>query len=172
MAFASRLFLFGTSTLRNPALIGSTVGFAGAAFLTHQFRRPVLNNAVAVPVAPANTATATPVGVQETNRPYVAQRQGLQKYLNYEHLTLGSMTGLFTGYVIGKLSKVLVALVLAGYLTSQFLASRGVQVPGTAYLSSTVLQWGKQRATLENILENPSFKLSFVSAFTVAAIYA
>lgn len=104
----------------------------------------------------------------------VAQKpRGLRRYLDYQQLTIGSMTGAVSGYVIGKLSKAIVVLLVSGYLATQFLYSRGIPIPGLGYLSHTVVQWGKQKVSLrELLLEEPSFKVSFVSAFIVGAVYA
>lgn len=74
--------------------------------------------------------------------------------------------------MVAKLSKVLLVLVVAGYLTAQFLRSRGIVIPGSAHVGGTVVRWGRQQMTLETLVKQPSFKGSFLSAFMVAAIYA
>lgn len=170
MASTSRFILLGASALRNPVLVGCSAGFVGATLYSRiaQQSRPILNNAAAA------AAPAPLLQQQQQQRAPAAspQKVGLQRYLDYQQLTLGSMAGLLSGYAVGKLSKLLVVLVVAGYLTSQFLVSRGVVVPGSAYLSSTIVQWGRQKISLQNLLDQPSFKGSFLSAFVVAAIYA
>ena len=86
--------------------------------------------------------------------------------LNYEELTIGSVTGLFLGVIIGKLSSVLVVLTLAGYFLLQFLQSRQlVTIPWNSIISV-----GKSRIDVKNLVfEKPSFKLSFVLCFLIAA---
>lgn len=92
--------------------------------------------------------------------------------LNYRQLSIGSFTGLFAGYVIGKLSKVLVILIASGLLTIQFLQSRGI-VPIGSTIVGQFAQWSKKNVDFnELILDQPSFKISFLSSFLVAAFYA
>jgi uncharacterized membrane protein (Fun14 family) len=86
--------------------------------------------------------------------------------LNYEELTIGSVTGLFLGVIIGKLSSVLVVLTLAGYFFLQFLQSRElITIPWNSIVSV-----GKKKIDVKNLVfEKPSFKLSFVLCFLIAA---
>lgn len=173
---ASRIFLFGASPFRSPALVGSSIGLVGATIYNRFYlhNREISNNTAA---ATATLRNAEPIQIQQpaitATRP---GPRGLQRVLNYQHLTIGSMLGLMSGFVVGKLSKVLVMLVVAGCLTTQFLISRGITIlpQGTAsYLGNTVVQWGREKVTLKTLLtEDPSFKVSFLSAFVVAAIYA
>lgn len=166
---ASRLFLLNASSaFRNPVIIGSAIGLVGATLYNQAYthRSSIIANNTAVFRAQQSSGAVT----------YQPRTTGLRQYLNYQHLTIGSMLGLVSGFVVGKISKVLVMLVVAGYLTTQFLVSRGITVAPagtTAYLSNTVMQWGKDKVSLRYLLlEDPSFKVSFISAFSVAAIYA
>lgn len=121
----------------------------------------------------SGTSTSTDTLIQQQQQQHATTtKTGLQRYLNYQHLTLGSMTGLASGYLIGKLSKVLVVLLVTGFLTTQFLVSRGIRVPGASYVGGGVVEWGKGKVTWENVVSQPSFKGSFVAAFVVAALYA
>lgn len=90
----------------------------------------------------------------------------VQKRLNYNDLCIGSITGLFLGIVIGKLSTTLAFLGVSAYLFLQFLESRNIiSIPWTS-----VIQMGKQRIDMKKMFfENLSFKLSFVSTFLLAA---
>lgn len=186
----SRLFshsarsIFATtssSTFLGAVAIGTGVGFAATAYgptlisrpmsLFSSFRQPILNDSeygdrsYATPAS--NSIRFSPEGA------HVQTRSGLQRYFNYQQLTLGSMTGAVSGYIIGKLSKVIVAILVSGYLTTQFLYSRGIPIPGLTYLSQTAVNWGKEKISLQELLlEQPSFKVSFVSAFIVGAVYA
>lgn len=90
----------------------------------------------------------------------------VQKRLNYNDLCVGSLTGLFLGIIIGKLSTTLAFLGVSAYLFLQFLESRNIiSIPWTS-----VINMGKQRIDLKSMFfENLSFKLSFVSTFVLAA---
>lgn len=154
--------------------LGTTLGLAVAnpsSSLFSPFRqRPISNDSIYADRAYAQQPLQTqPVEPSLT----VSQKRGLQRYLNYQQLTIGSMTGAVSGYVVGKLSKAIVVLVVSGYLSLQFLYSRGIPIPGLTYLSQTVVQWGREKLSLrELLLEQPSFKVSFISAFIVGAIYS
>lgn len=86
--------------------------------------------------------------------------------LDYSDLSIGSITGLFLGIVIGKLSTAIVFLSLSSYLLLQFLENRGIiTIPWTSVLSI-----GKRKLDLKTLFFNrPSFKLSFVATFLLAA---
>ncbi|ODV76906.1 uncharacterized protein CANTADRAFT_92475 [Suhomyces tanzawaensis NRRL Y-17324] len=86
--------------------------------------------------------------------------------LNYEELTIGSITGLFLGVIAGKLSSVFALLALSSYFLVQFLESRNIiHVPW-----NSIVQLGKERINLKQLVfEKPSFKFSFALAFLIAA---
>lgn len=87
-------------------------------------------------------------------------------YLNYEQLTIGSVVGLFLGVIIGKLSQVIVFASLASYFLVEFLESRGIiTIPWNYFITV-----GKERISLKQLFfEQPSFKISFVLSFIIAA---
>ena len=86
--------------------------------------------------------------------------------LNYSDLSIGSITGLFLGIVIGKLSTAIVFLSLSSYLLLQFLENRGIiTIPWTS-----VLSFGGRKLDLKTLVFNrPSFKISFIATFLLAA---
>lgn len=86
--------------------------------------------------------------------------------LNYNELTIGSLTGLFLGIIAGKLSSMIVFLTLSGYFLTQFLESRGIiSIPW-----GQMVQIGSERIDLKRlVLEKPSFKIPFVLTFLIAA---
>ncbi|KAK9472005.1 uncharacterized protein V1510DRAFT_418380 [Dipodascopsis tothii] len=86
--------------------------------------------------------------------------------LDYRQLSIGSFLGLFTGFVIGKLSRVFVFFAGSAYLLIQFLVSRGViTIPYTQLYG-----WAKNKlGDRDYMLENTSFKVAFASAMIVAA---
>lgn len=86
--------------------------------------------------------------------------------LDYGELSIGSVTGLFLGIIVGKLSSAIVFLSLSSYLLLQFLENRGIiTIPWTS-----VLRLGNRRWDLKTLFFNkPSFKISFVASFLIAA---
>ncbi|KAG7752132.1 hypothetical protein KL911_003930 [Ogataea haglerorum] len=88
--------------------------------------------------------------------------------LDYQELSLGSMCGLVCGMVMGKLSSIFVFLSLSFYLGVQFLNSRGiVTIPWTRYI-----KMGSHLIDVRQmIFEQPSFNISFILTFLLAAYY-
>lgn len=86
--------------------------------------------------------------------------------LDYGELCLGSLTGLFLGVVVGKLSSVLVFISVSSYLLLQFLENRGmITIPWTSILNIGSRQWDLKLL----FFNKPSFKVSLVSSFLIAA---
>lgn len=86
--------------------------------------------------------------------------------LDYSELCLGSLTGLFLGVVVGKLSSVLVFVSVSTYLLLQFLENRGmISIPWTSILNIGNRQWDLKQL----FFDKPSFKVSLVSSFLIAA---
>jgi uncharacterized membrane protein (Fun14 family) len=93
--------------------------------------------------------------------------------LNYQQLSVGSFSGLLCGYVVGKLSRLLVFLVVTGMLTLQFLQSRGYVDVRAMPMVRNFVGWANTRfGNREFLLEKPSFKVSFLASFIIAACYA
>lgn len=117
--------------------------------------KPIFNDAV------MPQRYEAPIGVRVKTQP-----SPLQKKLNYNDLCIGSITGLFLGIIVGKLSTTIAFLGVSAYLFLQFLESRGIiTIPWRS-----VVKMGKQQIDLKSMFfENLSFKLSFVSTFVLAA---
>lgn len=139
-----------TSLLRSSRALPIVLG---AGYLLRP--RPIFNDAVMA------QRYSTPVSVDVKSRV-----SPVQKRLNYNDLCVGSLTGLFLGILIGKLSTTLAFIGVSAYLFLQFLESRNIiTIPWTS-----VINMGKQRIDLKSMFfENLSFKLSFVSTFVLAA---
>ncbi|KAI5950803.1 hypothetical protein KGF54_003877 [Candida jiufengensis] len=86
--------------------------------------------------------------------------------LNYEELTIGSVTGLFVGIILGKLSQVFLFISLSSFFLIEFLENRKIiSIPWTSIISI-----GSKKIDLKQlILHNPSFKISFILSLIVAA---
>lgn len=86
--------------------------------------------------------------------------------LEYSELCLGSITGLFLGVVVGKLSSLLVFVSVSTYLLFQFLENRGmISIPWTSILNIGNRKWDVKQL----FFDKPSFKISLVSSFLIAA---
>lgn len=132
-----------------PLILGSTLSMIT---LHHMSHLPIANNTATI---------ANPISLD-----YERKKSRFGGQLNYEELTIGSITGLFLGIIAGKLSSVIVILTLATYFLLQFLQSRNlITIPW-----NSIITLGKQKIDIKNLVfEKPSFKLSFVLTFLIAA---
>lgn len=95
--------------------------------------------------------------------------QKVTKKLDYSELCFGSVTGLFLGVVVGKLSTAIVFLSLSSYLLLQFLENRGIiTIPWRQVINIGNRQWDLKAL----FFNKPSFKILFVSSFLIAAFNA
>lgn len=168
---ASKFFFFARTVpglLTRPAVLGSGLGFLGAtAHLSRSYSR-VLNDAAGL----VQTAPASRVSFPHQHETGLPGLRPSPRF-NYRYLTLGSMTGAAAGFIVGKFSKLLVALVVVGALTLQYLSSRGIYIPGLSLAKQSAIDWGRQQSVREIVLlEDAGFKASFLAAFSVAALYA
>lgn len=87
-------------------------------------------------------------------------------HLNYQELTIGSVTGMVLGIIIGKISSMLVFLGLSSYFLVQFLELRNIiTVPWNSIISI-----GKERINVKDLVfNNVNFKIAFVLSFLIAA---
>lgn len=86
--------------------------------------------------------------------------------LNYEELTIGSISGLFLGIIAGKLSSIIVILTLGSYFLLQYLESRNIiSIPWNKLLNLGYTDVDVKKLVFEKI----SFKISFVLTFLIAA---
>lgn len=143
---------------------------AGSSFLLlFTFARKIHND----------TGSLTQYQQQQQQQPSIdlsiSKQQPLQKqyhesrfsnYLNYEELTIGSVVGLFSGVIIGKLSQVIVFVSLLSYFLIEFLENKNIiHIPWNYFITI-----GKEKINLKQLFfEKPSFKISFVLSFIIAA---
>lgn len=148
---------------RTPNTTGMLFGATGAVFGLSVLNRsysPIFNDSALnhqVPIA--NQTEANLKSLKEETQSHISK-------LNYEELTVGSITGLLLGVIAGKLSSIIVALTLSGYFLTQFLESRGiVNIPWRK-----AVRIGSESIDLKKlVLEQPCFKVSFVLSFLIAA---
>lgn len=156
------------------------VGATGA--MAVQAHSKILNDAVNLGTINRGSLESNVKKLDPTTTP---TNSALDGKLHFRQLCYGSLVGLFTGVVIGKLSSVLGFIALSGALLlqvsspanyflqqhistnkSQFLHTRGIiTVPWTS-----IVKVGSDRIDLRSLfLEDPSFKLSFALTFIIAA---
>lgn len=146
-SFKSNYSKFNYPTLNYSLLFGST---SCLFYLSHG--RPILND----------TAYKPDISIPK-QQPVTSRFNGK---LNYQELSIGSVTGLFLGIIVGKLSTAILFLTLSTYLLLQFLESRDIiTIPW-----NTIIDIGSERINLkELIFHKPSFKISFILSFIIAA---
>lgn len=106
------------------------------------------------------------VDIKVSKKPAAVHKSRFHGYLDYRELCIGSVTGLILGVVIGKFSSALVFLSLASYFLVQFLEANNIVVIPW----KKIIRVGTEDIEVkELVLSNPSFKLSFVSSFLIAA---
>lgn len=147
----------------------SVVGYG----LASRMRSPILNDSFGHQ-QPAVAATYPAYSADKRHLYYDQRsRSRLGGKLDYEQLSVGSFTGLLTGYVVGKISKLLVFLTVTGLLTLQYLESRGIIRRRTIPMLSNMARYAEENVDVkEFMLDQPSFKVSFMSSFIIAACYA
>ncbi|ODQ77882.1 hypothetical protein BABINDRAFT_163257 [Babjeviella inositovora NRRL Y-12698] len=145
-----------------PLRLGLLFGLTGSTYFLASNRAVYHND-----FASATNAIVDKTGkVLNENKPVVV-RQRFGGKLNYHELSIGSITGLFFGIIVGKLSHILVFVTVSGYLGLQYLQSKGIITLPTV---NRVVKVAGSRVDVDDLVwNNQSFKLSFVSAFLVAA---
>lgn len=142
-----------------PITLGGAIGTSMYA----QTRTKILNDVV----------YSTP-DIQPVHRPGVTNTgRGLARFngkLDYHQLTYGSFSGMVAGYLFGKISRVLVALVVGSVLTVEFLQYQG-HVDLTPW-TNQIYRWSVNKIQDGIAIDDPSFKVGFGAAFLVAAMNA
>ncbi|RLV94582.1 hypothetical protein JA1_001676 [Spathaspora sp. JA1] len=139
-------------------LLFSTSATLLTASLVSSYSSNLIYNDVGVVVPETRIQIPTPTHQRHKSR--------FNNKLNYEELTIGSITGMILGVIIGKLSSVFLFVTLASYLLVEFLESRNIiNIPW-----NYIITVGRERIDVKKlVLEKPSFKISFILAFIVAA---
>lgn len=92
--------------------------------------------------------------------------------LDYRQLCIGSILGLVAGVVVGKISTLLVYVAAVGFLAVQWLQNRGVidkSATGSIF-TRYIIKTGRETVDLNTLIwERPSFKISFLLTFLLAA---
>lgn len=144
--------LVSNSSSRMLLGLASVLGFSALAL--GSFLNPILNNAaIRLNLAPVFDSAPH----SKTNGRF---------YLNYQELTIGSVTGMVLGIIIGKISSMLVFLGLSSYFLIQFLELRNIiTIPWNSIISV-----GKERINVKDLVfNNVNFKIAFVLTFLIAA---
>lgn len=140
---------------------------AGASFLLmSSLSRTIYNDAVATahnqPILTPRQQVSNDVKVNPAG--YTESR--FNGALNYQELTLGSVTGLFLGIILGKLSQVFLFVSLSSFFLLEFLENRNIITIPWNYIFTI----GKERVDVKQLLfDKPSFKISFVLSLIIAA---
>lgn len=147
------------SKITTKLIFGTTVSILGLHSISNSCK--IYNDS-----AFATTRSKLESNVKSIERDVSEVTTGSRYGLNYNELTLGSITGLFLGVIAGKLSTAIIFLAVSGYLLTQFLESRGIiNIPWTR-----VIQIGSEKVDIKSlVLEKPNFKIPFVLTFLIAA---
>ncbi|AMD18826.1 HBL076Cp [Eremothecium sinecaudum] len=163
----ARVAFPGTASKASPRLM-LYLGFTSAGILLPNFKRPVIHNdSILSTLDPSYSRSDL-----TTTRPVPVTRERFNGKLNYRQLCMGSITGLAFGIIMGKISHALVFVSAFGLLALQWLQSRGiVNKDATKGLSKYVLNMSREQVDLNTLIwEKPSFKVSFLLSFVLAAM--
>lgn len=100
------------------------------------------------------------------------RKSRLDGKLDYRQLCMGSILGLVLGVVVGKVSTLLVYVTAAGLLGLQWLQNRGIVDKNAtqSLFARYIVKSGRETLDLNTLIwERPSFKLSFLLTFVLAA---
>lgn len=163
--------------LSTPVTLGAKIASAGilGLGLSSKFRKPILNDTPsAVPASATYPAYSSDKRLIRYEDDIVTRRgRRFGGYLDYQQLSVGSFTGLLSGYIVGKISKLLVFLTVTGLLTIQYLQSRGIITRRSLPMLGDMARYAQDKVDVtEFMLDQPSFKISFLSSFIIAACYA
>lgn len=99
--------------------------------------------------------------------------KGLSRFdgkLDYHQLTFGSFAGMVSGYFFGRISKILVGVIVTSLMGAEYLAMSGHIDLRPFY--NKVYQWCLNHWHQEVLVNDPSFKYSFGAAFLISAYNA
>ncbi|QLL34035.1 hypothetical protein HG536_0F03600 [Torulaspora globosa] len=167
---ASRSFFLSPKlTARATGLtIATSVGIA-APWL-YKFGSIIYNDAV-VDANGNPTAAVASLTERATETP-VKPRSRFGGKLDYRQLCIGSIFGLVLGVVVGKISTLLVYVTAVGFLCIQWLQNRGMidkDMTGSIF-ARYIVKTGRETIDFNTLVwERPSFKISFLLTFLLAA---
>ncbi|AET38333.1 Fun14p Ecym_2620 [Eremothecium cymbalariae DBVPG len=145
-------------------------GVIGSALSLQELKSPVIRNDFIL--SAQDFGLARKDASQTSAKHATATRARFNGKLNYRQLCVGSISGLTLGVIIGKVSNVLAFITVFSLLTLQWLQNRGLLDKGaTKGLSQYIVNTGRERVDLNTLVwEKPSFKVSFLLTFFLAAI--
>lgn len=88
--------------------------------------------------------------------------------LDYYQLTYGSFTGMVAGWVFGRISKYLVFFIVSTLMSTEYLKAK--HLIDTDPITTAVFNWSSKHLNEGVSLDNPSFKVTFLASFLIAAI--
>lgn len=115
---------------------------------------------------------AAVASLAQVARDPVKRKSRFNGKLDYRQLCIGSIAGLVLGVLVGKISTLLVYITAAGLLGLQWLQNRGIVDKNTtqSLFARYIVKSGRETLDLNTLIwERPSFKVSFLLTFVLAA---
>lgn len=135
--------------------------------------KTIYNDAIVEVNSPASLHKGQELGLPSREPETTRARSRFNGKLDYRQLCYGSILGVFLGVVVGKISSLLVFLGASAYLGLQFLQNRGVIDKGSTQrlLQGLTIKTSSESIDLNTLVwERPSFKVSFLLTFVLAAV--
>lgn len=135
--------------------------------------KTIYNDAIVDVNSPTSLQKAQESGLPSEGPGRPKPRSRFNGKLDYRQLCYGSIIGVFLGVVIGKISSLLVFLTASAYLGLQFLQNRGAIDKGSTQrlLQGLTIKTSSESIDLNTLIwERPSFKVSFLLTFVLAAV--
>ncbi|SCU83227.1 LADA_0C10264g1_1 [Lachancea dasiensis] len=156
----------GNLQLRSPIMLGIAVATSLSLVLPQISSKHVIRSDTILDVKQRHKSLPEEVGLPLQSHATTNRR------LYYKEMCLGSIVGLVTGVVVGKISTALVFIAACGLLGVQWLENRGlISKNSTVGLSKYVIKTGKDSVDFNTLIWNKtSFKVPFLITFILAAV--
>lgn len=167
-SFNGRLFAPKLATRVAGLTMATSVGIAAP--WVFNLHNTIYNDAVVD--AHRNPGAAAASLAQGNVREPIKKKSRFNGKLDYRQLCIGSIMGLILGVVVGKVSTLLVYITAAGFLGLQWLQNRGIVDKNAtqSLFARYIIKSGRETLDLNTLIwERPSFKLSFLLTFVLAA---
>lgn len=173
-SISNRFSTFSGSTLLLPRVTARATGltlatsFGIAAPWIYNSKNLIYNDAL----LEVDRKSALSQKVDFSGEAPVKRTSRLNGKLDYRQLCIGSICGLVLGVVVGKISMLLVYFTGVGLLTLQWLQNRDIinKNATTNLFAKYIIRSGKETIDLNTLIwERPSFKISFLLTFILAA---
>lgn len=135
--------------------------------------KTIYNDAIVDVNSPKSLQKGQEIGLPSREHKNTEATSRFNGILDYRQLCYGSIIGVFLGVVVGKISSLLVFLTASAYLGVQFLQNRGVVDKGATQrlLEGLTIKTSRESIDLNTLVwERPSFKVSFLLTFVLAAV--